>query len=170
MQKLNIAALLILLSAAGYAQSLGDVARQTRQKQASKPTTARKVVTDEDIPSHPVEPEDSAKDETTKPGTDENPSAAPVNSSANAEQMKASFLAQKERIKGFQRQLDDLRASIHYVEANRYTNGVQYNQYQQRKQQEADRMQKKLDEVKKNLETQQGAARKAGFGSAIYDP
>ena len=169
MQKLNIAALLILLSAAGYAQSLGDVARQTRQKQASKPATARKVVTDEDIPSHPLDA-DSSKDDVTKPGGDENPSAAAVNSSANAEQTKASFLAQKQKIKDFQKQLDDLRASIYYVETNRYTNGVQYNQYQQRKQQEADRMQKKLDEVKKNLESQQEAARKAGFGSAVYDP
>jgi hypothetical protein len=84
--------------------------------------------------------------------------------------MKASFLAQKQKIKDFQKQLDDLRASIYYVEANRYSNGAQYNQYQLRKQQEADRMQKKLDEVKKNFENQQDAARKAGFGTAIYDP
>jgi hypothetical protein len=153
----------------GYAQSLGDVAREQRQKQASKPAVQRKVVTDEDMPAHSKEATD-LPDSTAKIYSDDKPSPTPLNSSANAEQVKASFLAQKQKIADFQKQLDDLRASIYYVEANRYTNGVQYNQAQQRKQQEADRMQKKLDEVKKNLESQQENARKAGFGSAIYDP
>src|SRR5215813_11714086 len=155
--------------AASYAQSLGDVAREQRQKQVAKPAAQRKVVTDEDMPAHPKEETDS-KDSKTETDSDDKPSSLPANSSASAEQMKASFLAQKQRIADFQKQLDDLRHSIYYVEANRYTNGVQYNQAQLRKQQEADRMQKKLDEVKKNLESQQEAARKAGFGSTIYDP
>src|SRR5437868_4361734 len=60
--------------------------------------------------------------------------------------------------------------SVHFVEANRYYNGVQYNQYQLKKQQEAQRMKKQLDGEKKTLGNMQESARKAGFGSAVYDP
>jgi hypothetical protein len=173
MQKHTIAALVVgltFLSTAGYAQSLGDVARQQRQKAGKASTTPRKVVTDEDLPSHPAEQNDGPATPKSKQNSDDSASGAPINSSSNAEQVKASFLAQKQKIKDFENQLNELRSSVHYVEANRYTNGVQYNQYQLRKQQEADRMQKQLDEAKKNLQSQQEAARKAGFGSGIYDP
>src|SRR5258708_20497169 len=36
-----------------YGQSLGDVARQSRQKQSSKGDAAKKVITNEDIPESP---------------------------------------------------------------------------------------------------------------------
>jgi len=66
--------------------------------------------------------------------------------------------------------VDKLNGSVHFVEANRYTNGVQYNQYQLKKQQEAQRLQKQLDGEKKQLADAQESARKAGFGTAVYDP
>ena len=69
-----------------------------------------------------------------------------------------------------QAQVDRLNDSVHFVEANRYTNGVQYNQYQLKKQQEAQRLQKQLDGEKKQLEDAQESARKAGFGTAVSDP
>jgi hypothetical protein len=47
---------------------------------------------------------------------------------------------------------------------------VQYNEYQLKKQQEAQRMQKQLETEKKSLGNAQESARKAGFGSAVYDP
>ena len=47
---------------------------------------------------------------------------------------------------------------------------MQYNQYQLKKQQEAQRMQKLLETEKKALGDAQESARKAGFGSAVYDP
>ncbi len=66
--------------------------------------------------------------------------------------------------------MEKLNDSVHFVEANRYYNGVQYNQYQLKKQQEAQRLQKQLDTEKKALGDAQESARKAGFGSAVYDP
>ena len=50
-----------------------------------------------------------------------------------------------------QEQINQLRASSQLVEANRYSNGVQYNQQQLRKQQEADRMEKQLETAKKKF-------------------
>jgi len=63
-----------------------------------------------------------------------------------------------------------LQDSIHFVEANRYRNGVEYNKVQAEKQKEAQRLQGRLDEAQKNLEQMQESARKAGFGSSVWDP
>jgi len=70
----------------------------------------------------------------------------------------------------YQAQLDKLRASSKFVEANRYVNGAHYNQHQLAKRQEADRMEKRLEQMKQKFADLQERARKAGFGSAVYDP
>ncbi|MBZ5599645.1 MAG: hypothetical protein LAN83_15145 [Acidobacteriia bacterium] len=176
--------LAFLLVTAGYAQSLGDVARENRQKQQAKDkqkdkdkdqdkqdaAAAHKVITNEDMPEH-----DDALDDSDVGENGDQPAEAADQSSSGAvtrsgEQWKAAIQAQKDAIAAMQSQVDKLNASVHFVEANRYTNGVQYNQYQLEKQKQAQQMQKQLDEQKKKLEDMQEAARKAGFGSAVYDP
>jgi hypothetical protein len=164
----------LLMGTAGYGQSLGDVARQQRQKQqAKKADASRKVITNEDIPEHP----ESASEAETASGTSGSDSEGGDSSFRSAsevaksgEQWKAAIQAQKSAIANFQSQLDKLNDSIHFVEANRYSNGVQYNQHQLKKKQEAERAQKQLDEQKKKLADMQETARKAGFGSSVYDP
>jgi len=160
--------LLFLLTSASYGQSLGDVAREQRQKQQTKdPKAAAKVVTNDEIPESP----DAAS---SSDDTDVAPeSSTPAPSSAGkktAEQWKAEIEARKSRIAALQSQVDKLNDSVHFVEANRYYNGVQYNQYQLKKQQEAQRLQKQLETEKKSLGDAQESARKAGFGTAVYDP
>lgn len=142
---------------------LGDVARQNRQQNPKKSSQNSKVVTNEDIPEAPVDSNenDGKQPEEGKPKTV---------SGLSADQVKAMCQIQKRRITALQAQIDKLSASIHYVEANRYSNGVEHNQYQQQKQQEVQRMQKQLENEKTKLEQMQESARKAGFGSAIYDP
>jgi hypothetical protein len=163
-----ILALGLAVSSAAFGQSLGDLARHQRQKQTEKPANAtHKVITDEDMPSTSTVSKDTP-DSSKAPAPGD--SAPPINSSSNAEQVKAAFVSAKQQVKDFQAQLDELRASIHYVEANRYSNGPEYNQYQLRKQKEADRMQHQLEAAQKKLQDMQEAARKAGFGSAVYDP
>ena len=141
------------------------MARAQRQKQTAKPATAQhKVITDEDIPA-------SAEDAAAKtPASENGKTEAPINSSSNGEELKAKCLEAKQQIKEYQDQLDKLRASIKFVEANRYSNGVEYNQHQLRKQQEADRMERQLDQARKRFSDLQERARKAGFGSSVYDP
>jgi hypothetical protein len=149
--------------AADDEKPLGDVARKARQQEARKYGKTVKILTNEDIPEAPL---DSTEADERKPEQD-NKKIAP---GVSADQFKGVIQAQKSRIASLQAQTDKLRASVHYVEANRYNNGVEYNQYQQRKQQEVERMQKQLENEKTKLEQMQESARKAGFGSAIYDP
>ena len=159
---------LLLLGTSLFAQTLGDLAREQRQKQNDKPATARKVITDEDIPSHADE--SRTKGDKANDQSDDGNLNTPVNTETNGEELKAKCRAIKQEITDYQTQLDKLRASSKFVEANRYVNGAQYNQHQLAKQQEADRMEKRLEQMKQKFAEMQERARKAGFGSSIYDP
>ena len=159
--------MVLFITAASFGQSLGDVARAERQKQAKDAHTDRKVVTNEDMPEHQ---EESSDNSVSTDDRDANSAPSPSNSSQAAAHWKAKIEAQKNSITALQGQIDKLNSSIHFVEANRYSNGVQYNQRQVQKQDEVQRMQKLLDERKKQLEDMQESARKAGLGSAVYDP
>jgi hypothetical protein len=170
-QQITIILGLVFAAGTGHGQSLGDVARQQRQKQQSKSAqTPRKVITNEDIP------ENSASQTSSIASGDndqrEQPSATPSSGDVMraGDQFKAQIRAQKNSVAAMQTQIEKLNSSVHFVEANRYRNGVQYNQLQLQKQQEAQRMQQQLDEAKNQLEQMQEAARKAGFGNAVYDP
>lgn len=177
-----LSSLVFLAATASYGQSLGDVARENRQKQQAKDkdkdktkkddSASHKVITNEDIPeredSASESEEVSASHDDDRPGDSSGRSASAVGQSG--EQWKAAIQAQKDAIAAMQDQLDKLNASVHFVEANRYTNGVQYNQVQLEKQKQAQQMQKQLDEQKKKLEDMQEAARTAGYGSTVYDP
>jgi len=159
---------LFLLACASYGQSLGDVAREQRQKQQAKDSkAAAKVVTNDEIPESP-DASSSSADDTGAPASS-TPGASSTGKKT-AEQWKAEITVRKARIAGLQNHMDKLNDSVHFVEANRYYNGVQYNQYQLKKQQEAQRLQKQLETEKKALEDAQESARKAGFGSGVYDP
>jgi hypothetical protein len=159
--------LFLFVVAGSYAQSLGDVARQQRQKQAKDAHAARKVVTNEEIPEHPDE---SSTTSTTTDDHDSAPASSASNDTHSGEEWKAKIEAQKSSVASLQNQIDKLNSSIHFVEANRYSNGVQYNEHQVKKQEEVQRMQKQLDEQKKQLEDMQESARKAGLGSSVYEP
>jgi hypothetical protein len=164
--KIVAAIVVVLFVVAGsYGQSLGDVAREQRQKQPKDAHATRKVLTNEDMPDRP--------EESTSTVTDEHDTAPPSpasNGTHAGEQWKAKIEAQKNSIASLQSQIDKLNSSIHFVEANRYYNGVQHNERQIQKQDEVQRMQKQLDEQKKQLEDMQESARKAGLGSAVYEP
>ena len=70
--RLRFAAPPVLFTGASYGQSLGDVAREQRQKQQAKdPKAAPKVVTNEEIPESP---ETSANSSDDTDGTPDSPS------------------------------------------------------------------------------------------------
>src|SRR5262249_23928014 len=88
----------------------------------------------------------------------------------SGDQMKTAIAKQKAAIADLQSRIDKLNNSIQFVEANAYTNGVQYNKAQAQKQQEVERLKQVLDERQHNLREMQETARKAGYGSAVWDP
>jgi predicted RNase H-like nuclease (RuvC/YqgF family) len=154
----------VFIITGSYGQSLGDVAREQRQK--SKDThAARKVLTNEDMPDRPEESTPAVTDE-----HDTAPASHASNDTHAGEQWKAKIETQKNLISSLQGQIDKLNSSIHFVEADRYYNGVQHNERQVKKQEEVERMQKQLDDQKKQLEDMQESARKAGLGSSVYEP
>jgi predicted RNase H-like nuclease (RuvC/YqgF family) len=148
----------------GYGQSVADTARQERQKEVAKDSaTAPKVITNDDLT------ETTPNQTTPRTKTPSNKvSKADWETAAferNAEKAKAAILAQETRIKSLQTQIDKMRASIRYVETE-----VPLNQVQLQKQQTADHMQEQLNLEVKHLEAMQEAARRAGFGSVVYNP
>ena len=163
--------LFLVIASATPAQSLGDVARENRAKQKAKGApAARKVITNEDIPASPAASTDQPG--TEQPKEEGKKKAAPELSTVkiSAAEWKSRILAQKNAIASLQAQIDALNKSIYFVEANAYYNGVQYNEYQVKKQKLVAQMQQQLDEQKKHLAEMQEAARQAGMGNGIYDP
>jgi len=149
--------------------SLGDLARQQRQQReqgktvSSKDGKGSKVITNEEMPSHPATV--AAK------------GAGPASSSAYsnepklpAAQWKSQILTQKNQIETLQRQVDELSESIRFAPANCASGCVGWNERQREKQLRVERMQQQLDEQKRRLEDVQDSARKQGYGSSVYDP
>jgi hypothetical protein len=163
---LYIAGLVLFLATLGFAQSLGDVAREQRQKQQEKkPQAAPKVITNEDLPEHSETAADVASDQTGADNTARQPMG-----SKSAGQWKSDIEAQKKSVENLQSQMDKLNASIHFAPGNCVRNCVQWNEKQVQKQDEVQRMQSDLDQQKKKLEDMQDAARKEGYGNAVYEP
>src|SRR5277367_1683371 len=153
---------LISFATASYAQSLGDVAREQRQKQAKDAHPVHKVVTNEDIPESP--------EAVSTTSVSDEPATPASNDTHAAEQWKAKLETQRSSIASLQSQIDKLNASIHFAGPNCVANCVQYNERQIHKQDEVERMQKQLEEQKQKLEDMQESARKAGLGSSVYEP
>jgi len=175
--RLQSVTVLLLLAAASVgqdSQSLGDVARQARQKKnqvsdtPGKDRQARKVVTNDEIPEQAAPTADGSGAGQSHELASHQPSSEP--GKLSAERWKALIQAQKNVVSSLQKQIDKLNSSIHFVEANLYVNGPQYNKRQAQKQQEVERAQAQLEEQKKRLEDMQESARKQGYGNSVYDP
>lgn len=169
----SVVGLVLFIAASCYGQSLGDVAREQRQKQAKDAKDAkdahatRKVLTNEDLPAS-AEPSSSTS--VTSDERDTVPAPRASNDTHAGEQWKAKIEAQRNSVASLQSQIDKLNSSIHFAGGNCVANCVQYNERQVQKQDEAQRMQKTLEDQKKQLEDMQESARKAGLGSSVYEP
>jgi hypothetical protein len=162
---LRVLSIALIMGSVAYGQSLGDVAKENREKQKAKTAAAKpKVITNEDLPANPAAMSEESESKTT-PARMPGPSGG-----MSAEQWKNLILSQKNGIAALQAQIDKLNDSIHYVTASLYSNGLQHNEHQAQKQQSVEQMKQQLELQKKNLADMQEAARQAGMGSAVYDP
>jgi len=153
------------LVAASYGQSLGDVARAQRQKrQNQSPQTAPKIITNDDLPNRGAAEDAPAPDAQIK-----NSPTRPLGSKS-AEQWKAEIAAQRNTVTSLQNQIDRLSASVHFASGNCVYHCVEHNERQLNKQDEVQRLQEQLGQAKQSLENMQEAARREGFGNAVYEP
>jgi hypothetical protein len=170
-------AIVFLMASAAYGQSLGDVARENREKQNAEDASGvqPKVITNANLP----------KDPTPNQGSHETPpavSAATSNQAADrrssqqrsaelraAEQWKRQILVQKIRIATMQARIDQLNTSIHSPNGSTQYDGP-YTRNQARQLQRVALIQQQLDEQKRKLDQIQEAARHAGMRTAVYDP
>jgi hypothetical protein len=160
----------LTLAASAYGQSLGDVARDTRQKLSSKGDAAKKVITNEDIPESP-----DASSEGSEPVVNsDKPSHRTSHSSPQSpEQVKAAILEQKHRIVSLQDQIDKLNGSIYFWDVNLFSSSsaaAQHNELQMKKQRQIEYLRTQLTEQQKKLVEMQHAAMASGMGSTVYDP
>jgi len=156
-------------------QSLGDVARKTRQqKQQTKnaPDKAKaaktpRVITDDEV-LHSVS-------DTSASASSDLPDVAPSQGAATAgklppEQWKSRILEQKNAVTALQDNIAKVSDSIQFAPGNCVSGCVEWNERQKQKQAEVERMQEQLKEQQKRLEETQEAARQQGYGGSVTDP
>jgi predicted RNase H-like nuclease (RuvC/YqgF family) len=172
---LTIFAIALLISSAAYGQSLGDIARENREKQNAKNASAvqPKVITNANLPKDPDANQDPAE---AQSGASASATAADHRSAQQrlaeqraADQWKRQILAQKNKMATLQARIDQLNASIRSAGGSVQYEGP-YNRYQARQLQRVAQIQQQLDEQRWKLDQMQEAARHAGMHSAVYDP
>jgi hypothetical protein len=140
--------------------------QEGKKPAALKP--AKKVITNDEIPSH-VGPTRTQPASSAVPGEDyEEPQ--PTEGAAPADYWRTRILSQKNTIAALKSDIEGLNASIQYAGANCVSNCVEWNERQLQKQQQAETMRTQLAEQEKQLEQMQDMARKQGYGNSVYDP
>ena len=153
-------------------QSLGDVARENREKKASNPSAPAKVITNADLGIDP-DGDAAAEEAASSPksaATSHKETQQHAAEQRAAEQWKEKILAQKRTVANLQARVDALRPSIEFVDPNAYSNGYVYNRFQARQLERLKIMEAQLTEQQQKLDDMQEAARRAGMHTAVYDP
>ena len=164
-----------LLAQSVCAQSLGDIARQQREKNKQRATTTNTVLTNDDlsIAGHSADTasDDSQRKKSAKAKTSPASGQSGRDEQPSAEELKAAIQDKKQAIAETQAEIAKLQSTVNYVQNNRniYTNAPEYNEAQKRKEQAVNRLKGILQEQQDELKDLQDTARKAGYGSAIYD-
>lgn len=171
-----ITTLLFLASVTVYGQSLGDVARENREKKTEvAPTVPPKVITDSDLAKEAPGPEKagaSSKAQTAasgKTGTGNTVVTSPPEPRA-AEQWRKQILAQKRTVTTLEKRLARLQASLSSVDANAIARGEILSRSQALEQERMAQVQEQLEEQRAKLLEMQEEARRAGMHTQVYDP
>ena len=167
---LRVLAIALLLELAALGQSLGDIARENRDKQnpGAGSTKQPAVITNDDLGKDLGE---DAKPlaHTASNKADHHPAVEqhPVDQRAAA-QWKKQILAQKDKMMTLQARIDQLNALIHPPGAAEFEGPP--NHYQTKLLERQAEIQLQLDEEKRKLTEMQEEARRAGMHTAVYDP
>lgn len=174
--RVPITTLLLFASVTAYGQSLGDVARENREKKAESAATAPpKVITDSDLPKNAQGPEEagaSSKALATssgKTGAGRAAATSPLDPRA-MEQWRKQILAQKRTVATLEKRLARFQASLSSVDANAISRGEIFSRSQALEQERLAQVQEQLEEQRAKLLEMQEEARRAGMHTQVYDP
>jgi hypothetical protein len=183
----------LLIGAAGYGQSLGDIARQNREakgKNADADSTIQpKVITNKDLapdgttsavpfgpspvanaPQTPATSEQTTQSQrVTEARAQRHNEQQRIAQERAAEQWKRQILAQKHKLVTLQARVDQLRASIQAENGTTQYEGPN-GRAQARQLQRVAEIQLQVDEQRRALVEMQEAARHAGMHTVVYDP
>jgi hypothetical protein len=170
----KLLAIALFMDLAAYGQSLGDIARENREKQsvenASRPQSV--VITNKDLPKDPDSDSGSADLQQSAPGSkpvSHSVEQRPSSQQRAVEQWKKQILTQEDKIANLQARIDQLNASLHPVNGSAQFEGPS-NRYQARQLERAAEIQLQVDAQKRKLAEMQEAARHAGMHTTVYDP
>jgi hypothetical protein len=136
-----------------------------KSAQSGKP--AKRVITNEDMGvTHVL----TGSSQVSKDSSAEPPASGQADGKNPPEYWTNQILAQKNSIASLKSDIDQISSSIQYAPANCVEGCVEWNQHQQEKQQQVDNMKAQLEQMQKQLDDTQEAARKQGYGSSVYDP
>jgi hypothetical protein len=165
-------ALMLLIATVCYGQSLGDVARENRQRTAEDAAIAPPtVITTADFPknTHVPPPPSDPQAEKNSTAADHRSAQQRLQEQRAAEQWKRQIVAQKAKIADLQARINHLHASIQAQNGSAQFEGPS-NRYQARQMQQAVQIQQQLEVQRIKLDQMQDAARHAGMRAAVYDP
>ena len=172
---LKISAIALLMNLAAYGQSLGDIARENREKQNAENASAvqPKVITNANLPKDPDADQEPAEAQSeasaSSQAVDHRSAQQRLAEQRAAEQWKRQILAQKNKMATLQARIDQLNASIRSAGGSVHYDQP-YSRHEARQLQRVAQIQQQLDEQKMKLDQMQEAARHAGMHSAVYDP
>lgn len=173
---LKIFAIALLTSSICYGQSLGDVARENRERTAEDAAIAPPlVVTTADFPKNthanpapsgsPAEKSNQAADQLSA----QRSAQQRIAQQRAAQQWKQQILAQKAKMANLQARINQLHESIQAANGSVQFEGPS-NRYQARQLQQVAQIQQQLEIQRIKLDQMQDATRHAGMRSAVYDP
>jgi hypothetical protein len=189
-KSLAVAIALLITMAAAHGQSLGDVARETREakeKADNTSATQPKVITNNDLLKDPEQTEDETASVASEAPTNLDQATAGHSSQQHqrlterklterklaeqraAEQWKRQVVAQKHKLVNLQARIDQLNASIKAANGTTQYEGPN-GRGQARQLERIAEIQLQLDEEKRTLVEMQEAARQAGMHTPVYDP
>jgi len=171
--RVPITTLLLFASLTAYGQSLGDVARENREKKTEAAATAPpKVITDGDLPKTAQGPEEAGKAQPASPGKTGAGRAVPTSplDPHAMEQWRKQILAQKRTVATLEKRLARFQASLSSVDANAISRGEIFSRSQALEQERLAQVQEQLEEQRAKLLEMQEEARRAGMHTQVYDP
>jgi len=169
-------AFVLAMSLAAFAQqSLGDIARQYRDKQQADEAAGNtpKMYTNQDIPAADQvgtpEPVDQSRTRNMSRSYDTHNVDRQFSEQRAAGEWHRNIVMQENRVAALQMRVDRLNAMLHSPYGTAQYDGPQ-TRNQAMAQQRLGEMQQALDQQKMKLNDMQDAARRAGMHTNVYDP